>query len=153
MNLKELAIRADLKGLPAIIISLGICILLFWIGALKFTPTEAEAISPLLSHSPFTFWMHSVFGKQGSSDFIGTFEYLTGIGIIVGFFKPKIGMIAGVMGILMFFVTFSFFFSTPGTVTIGDGLYRPTRDGGFLLKDLVLLGGAFYLFTYFGEKA
>ena len=153
MNLKTLAVRADSKGLPAIVISVGICLLLFWIGALKFTPTEAEGISPLITHSPLTFWMPSVFGMQGTSDFIGVFEYLTGLGIVVGFFKPRVGMIAGLMGTLMFFMTFSFFFSTPGTVTHSDGLYAPTRDGGFLLKDLTLLGGCFYLFTFFGQKA
>jgi uncharacterized membrane protein YkgB len=153
MNLKTLATRADSKHLPAIVISVGICLILFWIGALKFTPTEAEGISPLITHSPFTFWMNSLFGQQGTSDFIGVFEYLTAIGIIIGFFKPRIGMIAGIMAILMFFVTFSFFFSTPGTVEKADGLYGPTRDGGFLFKDLVLLGASFYLFTFFGKRA
>jgi uncharacterized membrane protein YkgB len=153
MDLKTLASRADHKGLPAIVISVGICLLLFWIGALKFTATEAEGISPLITHSPFTYWMTNLLGKQGASDFIGVFEYLTGIGIVVGFFKPKLGMIAGLMGMLMFLMTFSFFFSTPGTVTHSDGLYAPTRDGGFLLKDLTLLGGCFYLFIFFGQKA
>jgi uncharacterized membrane protein YkgB len=153
MDLKTLAIRADLRGLPAIVIGVGLCAILFWIGALKFTPTEAAGISPLITHSPFTFWMNSLFGQRGASDFIGLFEYLTGIGILVGFFVPRVGMIAGVLAVLMFFVTFTFFFSTPGTVTLSDGLYAPTRDGGFLFKDLVLLGASFYLFTFFGQKA
>ncbi|HEY4290495.1 MAG TPA: DUF417 family protein [Puia sp.] len=153
MKLKMLASKAEEKNLPAIIISVGLCLVLLWIGAQKITPTEAEGISPLFIHSPLISWTYSVFGKQGATIVVGIFEYITAIGIITGFFKPKVGLIATVMAMLMFFVTFSFFISTPGTVAEADGVYGPTGTGEFLLKDVALFGGAMYLFTFFGRRA
>ena len=145
--------RAEAKNLPAIIISIGLCLVLFWIGALKITPTEAEGISPLVTNSPLIGWTYLLFGKQGGSIFIGIFEYITGIGIIAGFFKPSLGLVAAVMAMMIFFVTSSFFLTTPGTLGMTDSVYGPTHRGEFLLKDVALFGAAMYLFTFFGRRA
>ncbi|HXB09075.1 MAG TPA: DUF417 family protein, partial [Puia sp.] len=128
-------------------------LVLFWIGLLKFTPTEAEGISAFIDHSPFIGWTHTLLGKQGASMFIGIIEWLTAIGIIVGNFKPKIGMIASIMAMLMFLVTTSFFITTPGMVATTDGVWGPTHPGEFLIKDVTLFGASMYLFTYFGQRA
>jgi len=153
MRLKTLAGQVDQKDLPAIITSIGICLVLFWLGAQKITPTEAEGISPLIIHSPLVSWTYSAFGKQGATIAIGIYEYFTGLGIIAGFFRPKIGLVATVMAMFMFFVTFSFFLTTPGTVAEADGIYGPTGTGEFLLKDVTLFGGALNLFVFFGRRA
>jgi uncharacterized membrane protein YkgB len=44
----------------------------------------------------------------------------------------------------MFAVTVSFLFTTPGSFTVVDGLWVPGGAGGFLIKDLTLLGAALY---------
>jgi len=139
-------------NLPFIIISFGICIVLFWIGLKKFTPTEAEGISIFITNSPFVSWTYFLFGKQGASGFIGIFEWLTAIGILLGNFRPAIGMIASVMGVMIFFVTTSFFITTPHTVATVDGIWAPTGTGEFLIKDLTFLGANLYLLTYFGDR-
>lgn len=98
--------RADEKQLPAIIITTGLCLVLFWIGAQKITPTAAEGISPLVVNSPLVGWTYGPFGKQGATILIGVYEYITAIGLIAGFFRARLGLIASVMAMLMFFVTF-----------------------------------------------
>ncbi|HTI94041.1 MAG TPA: DUF417 family protein [Puia sp.] len=152
MKLQKLASWVKNTNLPFIVISTGICIVLFWIGLKKFTPTEAAGIFPFISNSPLVSWTYSVFGQQGASSVIGAFEWLTAIGILLGNFKPAIGMIASVMGMLMFFVTTSFFITTPHTVATVDGIWAPTITGEFLSKDLTFLGANLYLLTYFGDK-
>jgi uncharacterized membrane protein YkgB len=153
MQLEKLANQAEQRNLPFVIIRIGICLVLFWIGIQKITPTEAEGISPLIVNSPLTGWTYSIFGKRGATEVIGAFEWLTAIGLIAGNFKPKIGMIASLMAMLMFFVTTTFFLSTPGTVAKADGIWGPTGTGEFLIKDITFFGAAMYLFTQFGRKA
>jgi reactive chlorine resistance protein C len=153
MQLEKLASQAEEKNIPFVIISIGICLVLFWLGIQKITPTEANGISPLIVNSPLIGWTYSIFGKQGATEVIGAFEWLTAIGLIAGNFKPKIGLIAAVMAMLMFFVTTTFLLSTPGTVAVADGIWGPTGTGEFLLKDITLFGAAMYLFTQFGRKA
>ncbi|KAA2242940.1 DUF417 family protein [Chitinophaga agrisoli] len=151
-RIKSLALWAEKKNFPAIFISIGLCLVLFWIGAQKITPTEATGIAPLIGNSPLVSWTQAILGIQGSSIAIGIYEYIAAVGIIIGFFKPRVGLIATIMTMIMFFVTFTFFISTPGTVTEADGLYGPTGTGGFLLKDVTLFGSALYLFTFFGRQ-
>ena len=152
MELQKIAGEAETKNLPFIIISIGICLVLFWIGLKKFTPTEAEGISPFIVHSPFVSWTYFLFGKRGASAFIGAFEWLTAIGIIAGNFKAAVGMVASIVAMLIFLVTSSFFLSTPGMVVTTDGIWGPTPTGEFLLKDVTILGASIYLFTYFGRR-
>jgi uncharacterized membrane protein YkgB len=153
MDIRTLALRADNLELAPKLACLGLCLVLFWIGAQKITPTEAEGISPLFIHSPLVHWTYGVFGKQGATIAIGIYEYITGIGLIAGFFRPRVGLIAATMAMIMFVVTFSFFISTPGTVAEADGVYGPTVTGEFLLKDVTLFSAALNLFTYYGRKA
>jgi reactive chlorine resistance protein C len=152
MKLLHFANWVKQMNLPFIVMNIGLCVVLFWIGLKKFTPAEAAGIYPFITNSPLVSWTYSAFGKQGASDVIGVFEWLTGIGILIGNFKPKIGMIACIMGMLMFFMTTSFFITTPNAVATVDGLWGPTGMGEFLLKDITFFGVCLYLLTYFGDK-
>jgi uncharacterized membrane protein YkgB len=153
MKLEQLAERAERYNLPLIIISVGLYLPLGWIGIQKFTPTEAEGISPLIRNSPLIGWMYGVFGILTTTKMIGTFEWLTLLGLIAGHFKPRVGMVASIMAMVIFFVTFSFFITTPGTVTESDGVWGPSAVGEFVLKDMAFFGACMYLFTYYGRKA
>jgi len=46
-----------LERIGALIIRYGLVIILLWVGALKFTAYEAEAIQGLVANSPLMSWM------------------------------------------------------------------------------------------------
>ena len=118
----------------SIVARFGLFIVLVLIGLLKFTPAEANGIQPLVSHSPLFFWMTSVLGVRGTSDFFGAFEIATGILIACRLFSPKLSAVGSAMAIVIFLSTVSFIFTTPGGLS-------PSL-GSFLIKDITLLGAS-----------
>ena len=46
-------------------------IIYFSFGYQKWFDYEAQGLIPFFTHGPLIFWMHSVFGIKGSSDFLG----------------------------------------------------------------------------------
>ena len=114
-------------------------LVLIWIGLFKFTPTEAEAIKPLVEHHFLMRWMYSVFSVQGVSNVIGILEILVGIGLVLSYTSKTIGKYAGVGATVIFLVTLSFLFTTPGVWKTVDGF--PVTDF-FIIKDLAFLGVA-----------
>ena len=116
---------------------LGTAITLLWIGIFKFTPTEAKDIQDVVKHSPFTSWLNTVLSVQQVSKFIGIFEIVTALLLILQIFWKRLSFIAGLLGSMIFLVTISFLFSTPGMFTTVDGLLVAN---GFILKDIALLG-------------
>jgi uncharacterized membrane protein YkgB len=116
--------------------SLTFLLLLF--GTFKFFRFEAEAIQPLLGHSPFLAWLPAFLGVRGSSALIGMVELFAGVGIALGPWWPRFGALAGLVATATFLTTLSFLVTTPGVLAPGSDA------GGFLLKDLVLLGAALH---------
>ena len=116
---------------------IGTAITLLWIGIFKFTPTEAKDIQDVVKHSPFMSWLNSVFSVQGVSNFVGTFEIITAVLLLLQLFWKRLSLIAGLLGSLIFLITISFLFTTPGMFTTVDGLLVAN---GFILKDIALLG-------------
>jgi uncharacterized membrane protein YkgB len=112
--------------------------LLTLIGSFKFFAFEAQGIEPLLEHSPFLSWMPRVLGVRGASDFIGVFEVGAGLLIAVRRVRPRWSAYGSLAASFTFLVTLSFLFTTPGATDPSGEL------GGFLLKDLILLGAALY---------
>lgn len=115
----------------------GVALILLWLGIFKFTPTEAAAIEPYAGHSFLMQWMYPILGQQGVSTFVGIFETVTGIALLVHFFWNKIAFIAGVLSAIIFVVTLSFLFTTPGTFKKVDGVFITDF---FVLKDIMALG-------------
>ena len=112
----------------------GVVLLLVAIGAAKYFAFEAEAIAPLVEHSPLLSWTLSVFGLAGASSIIGTIEILTGLAIASRRFAPAVSAVGSAVGAVIFLTTLSFLFSTPGALS----MKHPAAQ--FLLKDVVLLG-------------
>jgi uncharacterized membrane protein YkgB len=112
----------------------GIVFLLVVIGAAKYFAFEAEAIKPLIENSPFLSWMLGAFGVQGTSNVVGTLEIAIGLAIASRPIAPSLSAIGSAAGAITFLTTLSFLFSTPGALS----LKHPA--GGFLMKDVVLLG-------------
>ena len=127
-----------LTGLGTGILRYGLVFLLIAIGSTKFFTFEARAIQPLVSHSPFLSWLYPALGLQGVSNLFGLSELITGILIALRPVSPKLSAAGSLIGILIFLTTLSFLFTTPGALAPGSDA------GGFLVKDIVLLGAAVY---------
>jgi uncharacterized membrane protein YkgB len=78
--------------------------------------------------------MLSAFGVQGASNVIGTLEILTGVAIASRRIAPAVSAVGSAAGVVIFLTTLSFLFSTPGALSLKN------PAGGFLMKDIVLLG-------------
>jgi uncharacterized membrane protein YkgB len=125
--------------LGSIVMRIGLVAVLVLIGALKFTAPEAQAIAPLVDHSPFLFWLPSILGLRGTSDFFGAFEIVAGVLIATRFASAAFSAVGSGMAIVIFLCTVSFMFTTPGGLS-------PSGLGPFLLKDITLLGASIWTF-------
>jgi len=128
-------------------------VMLFWAGSFKMTATGAEGIVPLVSNSPLISWHFKLFGPYIGSDIIGLTEWLGAILILAGLWKPKAGIVGGIIGVVMFFTTSTMLITTPGAIIHVNGMGYMNNLGLFLYKDIINLGASFYLIAYFGKKA
>lgn len=151
--LVRLASFVDARGIPFLIISAGMIAMLLWAGAFKMTAPGAEAITPLVTHSPLIWWHFKLFGPYLGSDLIGATEVTTAALLIVGYLKPKAGILGGLIAVIMFFTTSTMLLSTPGATVIVNGIRYMSFLGLFLFKDIVSLGASFYLIGHFGQRA
>ena len=110
-------------------------LLLLW-GSFKFAAFEAEAIRPLVENSPLLSWLHPLLGVRGTSSLIGVVEVIAALLIAARCWTPGLSAIGSLVAAATFLVTLSFLITTPGALS-------PTSAvGGFLLKDIILLGAA-----------
>jgi uncharacterized membrane protein YkgB len=116
----------------------GLVFLLLLIGGTKFTQFEAEAIRPLVENSPFLSWMYRVADYRTTSAMIGVIELVIGVLIALRPFARRISGYGSLAAVGMFLTTLSFLFTTPGALEPGNAA------GGFLMKDLILLGAAVF---------
>jgi uncharacterized membrane protein YkgB len=155
-NLTKLAAWLGIRNVPFLTTSIGMIAMLLWAGAYKMTAPGAEGIVPLVSNSPLIWWHFKLFGPYIGSDIIGLTEITAAILIIIGYFRPKAGIVGGLITTLMFFITSTMVITTPGAVIAVQGItYMRYMSflGLFLFKDVISLGVSFYLISYFGRKA
>jgi uncharacterized membrane protein YkgB len=126
------------------LIRYGLVLVLGWIGAMKFTAYEAAGIKTLIETSPFMSWMYKVFSLQATSNVIGVAELSAAVLIAIRPLSGKLSAIGSVLAVLTFLATLSFLFSLPGWEKSLGGFPALSGSGGFLLKDVVLLGAAFW---------
>lgn len=129
--------RIDTIGKVGVgVLRYGMVLLLLAWGAAKFTPMEANAIKPLIEHSPFLSWTYALLGVQGASNLIGVFELAFGVLIATRHWFPRVSGFASLAATGMFVITLSFLVTTPG-------VFEPSSPwGGFLMKDIMFLGAA-----------
>src|SRR6201985_690981 len=149
---KIAAFVAD-RNIPFLVCSIGMIVMLLWAGKFKMTAPGAEGIIPLVSHSPLTSWQFKVFGPYILGDLIGATEWTAAILLIVGYFKPKAGILGGIILVGMFFTTSTMLITTPDDTVVVHGIHYMNNLGLFLFKDIISFGVAFYLITYYGGKA
>lgn len=117
-----------------------------WFGIQKFTPYAADAIAPLIAHSPFMKWL-GVFGVEGEARIIGAIELTIAVALIVGSVSPIASALGAAMGSATFLLTSSFVLSTPAITQISPTGFPiiSTLLEQFLLKDVALFAGCLTL--------
>ena len=155
-RLTRLAAWVSDRNIPFLVTSIGMIVMLLWAGSFKMTAPGAEGIIPLVSNSPLIWWHFKLFGPYVGSDIIGLTEWTAAILFIVGYLKPKAGIIGGFIAVVMFFTTSTMLISTPGTTIAVPGI--PVMRfmnmlGLFLFKDVIALGASFYLVACYGRRA
>lgn len=112
-------------------------LLLLWVGIFKFTPTEAQAIKPLIENHPLTFWMYNFLSIQTVSIIVGITEIFVALLLLLSLKYYSIKKYAGIGVLIIFSMTISYLFTTPNIWKVVDGV--PITDF-FILKDLAYLG-------------
>ncbi|HXV81486.1 MAG TPA: DUF417 family protein [Candidatus Binatia bacterium] len=136
-------IGEKLSDLGTFLIRYGLVLVIFWIGAMKFTAYEANGIQPLVANSPFMGWVYGFVSVQAFSNLLGVVEIAIAVMIGLRWLSPKVSAAGSVLGMLMFLTTLSFLFSTPGwESSLGGFPALAVVPGQFLLKDIVLFGAA-----------
>ncbi len=144
------------RNLAFLVISAGMIVMLLWAGSYKMTAPGAEGIIPLVSNSPLIWWHFKLFGPYVGSDIIGLTEWIAALLYIAGYFRPKAGVLAGLITTFMFFTTSTMLLTTPGAIISVPGIHvmrYMSNLGLFLFKDVISFGASFYLIGYFGRKA
>jgi len=132
------------RKLGEFLIRYGLVLVLGWIGAMKFTHYEAQGIQGLVASSPLMSWMYKVFSLQATSNILGVAEITAALLIAIRPISTRLSSIGSVIAILTFLATLTFLFSLPGWEQSLGGFPALSGSGGFLLKDVVLLGAAFW---------
>jgi len=112
----EAAIQLETWGIH--ISRYGLVLVLVSIGGLKFTAAEARGIEPLVLHSPLLSWLIGALGVQGVSNVIGMIELTLAALIAMRPFAPAVSLTGSVGASVMFAITLSFLFSTPGAIAL-----------------------------------
>jgi len=134
----------SIRVLGDFLIRYGLVLVLGWIGAMKFTHYEAQGIQGLVASSPLMSWMYKVFSLQATSNILGVAEITAALLIAIRPMSTRLSSIGSVIAILTFLATLTFLFSLPGWERSLGGFPALSGSGGFLLKDVVLLGAAFW---------
>ncbi|GAB2663943.1 DUF417 family protein [Saccharopolyspora gloriosae] len=123
----------------------GLVLVVGWIGALKFTAYEAEAIVPLVAHHPLMAWLYEIVGVRTFAGALGVVEVGTALLIATRPLWPRASAAGSALAALLFLGTLSFLLTTPASAT-GGFPFLSADVGQFLLKDVVLLGASLWTF-------
>src|ERR1700677_4511076 len=149
---KIAAFVAD-RNIPFLVCSVGMIVMLLWAGKFKMTAPGAEGIVPLIANSPLTSLQLKALGPYVLGDMIGATEWTAAVLLIIGYFKPKAGIVGGIILVGMFFTTSTMLITTPDDTIVVHGIHYLNNLGLFLFKDIISFGVAFYLISYYGRKA
>jgi uncharacterized membrane protein YkgB len=147
MSILEANLKASenvLQSAGRLTVRYGLVLILLWIGAMKFTGYEAMGIEPLVATSPLMSWLYKVLSLQSVSNLLGFSEIVTGLLIASYSFSKRAALIGSVLAVFTFLTTLTFLFSLPGWEKSLGGFPALSGNGGFLLKDVLLLGAAIW---------
>jgi reactive chlorine resistance protein C len=127
-----------LEAIGTGVLRYGLILLLLLFGGMKFFDFEAQAIRPLIENHPLMSWMYPAFGLRATSALIGVVELTSAALMALRRFRPALSAVGSLVASGTFVVTLSFLITTP------DALSPSNPIGGFIMKDLILLGAALY---------
>jgi uncharacterized membrane protein YkgB len=138
--------RSTIQAIGGVVIRNGLVVVIGWIGLMKFTRVEAEAIWPLVQHSPLMSWASTRMGMQPFSNLVGAVEVATAVLIALRPIAARVSAVGSLLAVGMFATTLSFLLSTPGiwVASLGGFPAISVVPGQFLLKDIVLLGASLW---------
>jgi uncharacterized membrane protein YkgB len=121
-------------------------VIAFFFGYQKWFQYEADALVPYISHGPLIFWLYPVFGIRGATYFLGASESLFGVLLFLGFWDKKLGILGALGFCFSMISTFTIIpFMPGGWAASAGGFPAMTGRVAFLMKDLVIFAGSFYL--------
>jgi uncharacterized membrane protein YkgB len=153
---------------------IAIAIIFLWIGWLKFSPYEADSITPFVANSPLLRFFYAFpadyaahLTKEGAlepvqrawqltnhtyafSRGLGSVEIMIGSLTLAGLVSRRLGMIGALLAFGTPFVTLSFLFTTPEAwvPALGDmqhGFPYLSGAGRLVVKDVALLAGVWLI--------
>ena len=134
------------RDLGYYLIRSSMVIVFAFFGYQKWFQYEAQALVPYISHGPLIFWMYAVFGIRGATYFLGVAEWLCGLLLFLGFWRPKLGILGALGSCFTFIATVTIIpFIPDGWAASAGGFPAMTERVAFLMKDLVLFAASFYL--------
>lgn len=126
----------------------GLVLVLAWIGSMKFTGYEAEAVQGLIANSPIVGWLYGGLGVRSAAAAIGVAELGIAVLIAARPFSATLAAIGSALAVATFLTTLSFLVSTPGAfeASLGGFPALSVVPGQLLIKDVVLLAAAVWSF-------
>lgn len=121
------------SAIDMVILRLSVIIVFLVFGNTKWFDFEVEALKPIITPTWLNF-LYELFGHYGASYFLGVIESITYLFIIIGFFKPKFGVLGAILVIITALVTLS--------------TLPQLGFNGFIFKDILLIGAGAVLFKY-----
>ena len=139
------SITFDAQRIGRTIALIGIILPLLFIGGLKFTAPEIEALKPMVSGAPWLAWLYPTLGEAGASYFLGVVEILAALLLMASPWSPRAGVAGGALAALIFFVTSTLIIILPAWDEQLGGFPALSPLGQFLIKDVTLLGVAIFV--------
>src|SRR6202008_3828455 len=131
----------DYHLIPA---SMVLIFLLF--GYQKWFEYEAQVLIPFISNGPLISWMYPVFGVRGASIFLGVTEWAICLPLFLGIWNRTAGVLGALGSCATFVATVTIIpFMPNGWDEVAGGFPAMTNNVPFLVKDVALLAGSFYL--------
>jgi uncharacterized membrane protein YkgB len=141
-TLRSRELGGPIQRAGGFLVRYGLVLVLLWIGGMKFTAFEAEGVRPLVESSRLMSWMYRFLSVQGVSNLLGVVEITAALFIALRPVSARLGAAGSGMATLMFLTTLTFLFTLPGWEPSLGGFPALSGAGGFLLKDVILLGAA-----------
>ena len=106
--------RINVQAIGGAVIRYGLVGVIGWIGLMKFTRVEAEAIWPLVQHSPLMSWASTALGVRPFSNLVGVAEVTIAALIALRPIAARASALGSALAVGMFATTLSFLLTTPG---------------------------------------
>src|SRR2546426_9936388 len=111
----------SIQALGMFVTRFGLVAVFAWIGAMKFTAYEANAIQPLVANSPLMSWLYRIFSVQTFSNWLGVLEIAIALLISTRPISASVSAAGSVRAAVLFLVALRFIVSDAPARRAGVG--------------------------------